>query len=145
MNPSDLAEIHHLYAAYCYHCDRGDGERFSECFTDDAHLATGSGDRSGREAIAAFGTQVPKILPGIRHFTSNVYVEGDGDEATGGCYLIVMSTSEGPKMALTGKYADKLRRVDGRWRFSERVMTPDYRPGPDEARAAGVVASALAT
>jgi hypothetical protein len=138
MDPNDLAEIHHLYAAYCVHADQGDGERLSWCFTEDGRLVTGTGERTGRAAIAEFGVEVPRLLPGVRHLLSNVYVQADGDEVIGGAYVIVMSTVQGPKMLLSGKYADRLRRVDGRWLLSERVMTADYTPNADESRAAGV-------
>lgn len=142
MKSTDLAEIHHLYAAYCVFADQGDGDRLSSCFTENARLVTGTGERVGRAAIAEFGVEVPRLLPGVRHLLSNVYVEGEGDEAIGGAYVIVMSTAQGPKMLLSGRYADQLRRVDGQWRFSERIMTADYTPGADESRAAGVAADA---
>jgi uncharacterized protein (TIGR02246 family) len=135
---SDLAEIHQLYAAYCHFADNGDGDRFSSCFTADARLLTGTGERVGRTSIAEFGVDIPKMLPGIRHLVSNVYVDGDGDEASGSAYVIVMATESGPKMLLTGKYLDKLQHVDGRWLFSERVMTADFTPSAEESRAAGV-------
>lgn len=138
MNANDLAEIHQLYSAYCHAADRGQGERFGSCFTPDGRLVTNSGEFVGRARIAEFGVAVPKILPGVRHVLSNIYVEGEGDQAAGSAYLISMSTATGPKMVISGQYDDRLARVDGRWLLAERIVSYDHLPSPKERDAAGV-------
>ena len=122
----DLAQIHRLYATYNHAIDDGDGDRFAACFTPDAELFPGGGEPFvGTDAIAAFAKGVPGSFPGIRHTITNIVVDGDGDTADGAAYLVVIIAGAEPKLMMTGRYNDSLRRVTGTWLFSRRDFTPD--------------------
>ena len=61
--------------------------------------------------------------------TTNIVVEVDeaSDTATARSYFTVFQALEDfPLQAIiAGRYHDKFDRVDGRWRFSERVIIPE--------------------
>ncbi len=123
--PSDIVEIHQLYAAYNHAVDDGDGKAFAACFVPDGRLG-GDMDVSGGEALLAFAQGVPMAIPGIRHNSSNILVSGDGDGASGKAYLTVIVSKDGQSTVLmTGKYVDSLRRAPEGWRFVERSFTGD--------------------
>ena len=123
--PSDIAEITQLYATYNLAVDDGDGDAFSACFVPDGALAPGGEAIAGHAALAEFARSVPAGVPGIRHMATNVQVGGDGDAATGRCYLMVVIAGAQPTLLMTGRYRDTLRRVDGAWRFVRRDFTAD--------------------
>jgi ketosteroid isomerase-like protein len=125
--PEDLAQIQQLYAAYCHAVDDGDGKAFSACFTSDGVLDAGGPPVTGADGLAGFAAGVPGAVPGIRHVASNLLVDGQGDEAEGRAYLTAYTATAGaPAQPLvTGRYHDRLRRVDGRWLFSERIFRAD--------------------
>jgi hypothetical protein len=125
--PSDIIEIHQLYAAYNHAVDDGDGEAFAACFVPDGRLG-GAVDISGGEALTAFARAVPVARPGIRHNASNILLAPgeDADAASGKAYLTVVVSKDGEStVSTTGKYVDTLRRTPEGWRFVERLFTGD--------------------
>jgi uncharacterized protein (TIGR02246 family) len=130
MPTEDLIAMHQLYARYNHAIDDGDGAAFAACFTADGALDGGLGDPiRGSEALEGFAVAVPKGMPGIRHQVSNIFVDGDGDDASGRAYLYVYTPGAGgPQVVTTGRYVDTLRRVDGEWRFVFRQFTADTPP-----------------
>jgi len=125
--PSDMVEIHQLYAGYNHAVDDGDGDGFAACFVPEGRLG-GDVDISGREALAAFARAVPASVPGIRHNATNILLAGgdDPDAASGKAYLTVVVSKDGQSTVFTtGKYVDTLRRTPEGWRFVERSFRGD--------------------
>jgi len=122
---SDIVEITQLYSAYNLAVDDGDGEAFAGCFAEDGALVPGPDPIAGHAALAEFARSVPAGMPGIRHVATNVRVTGDGDEATGRCYFMMVIAGAPPQVALSGRYRDTLRRANGAWRFVRRDFEPD--------------------
>jgi len=125
LGTSDIVEITQLYAAYNLAVDDGDGEAFAGCFVEDGALVPGGGPIAGHAALAEFARSVPAGMPGIRHVATNVRITGDGDEASGRCYFMMMIAGAPPQVAMSGSYRDSLRRVDGGWRFVRRDFEAD--------------------
>ena len=121
----DIAEITQLYAAYNLAVDEGDGDGFAGCFVGEGALVADGNPIEGHAALADFARSVPTGLPGIRHMATNVNVQGDGDGATGRCYLMVLIAGAQPQVLMTGKYRDTLRREGGGWRFVRRDFSAD--------------------
>jgi hypothetical protein len=121
---SDVIEIEQLAARYIHAADRGDGETFASTFTEDGRLGT----VAGRATLAEFGSGVPQRRPGVRHWLSNLLIDGDGDNATMRSYLR-MTAKVGPDGSAvevaTGCYEDELVRVEGRWLFQVRTFVSD--------------------
>jgi uncharacterized protein (TIGR02246 family) len=122
---SDVVEITQLYAKYSLAVDEGDADAFIACFTPDGVLAADVEPIVGHDALHAFCKEVPTRVPGVRHMPVNVAVDGDGDAATGRCYVMLVIGSAEPKLMGTGQYRDALRRVNGKWAFGRRDYTAD--------------------
>ena len=96
LDPADTIAIQQLYAAYNHAADRGDGKAFGGCFTPDGRFDMGGAVTEGADAIGQFGEAIPTMLPGSRHVAMNLLVQGDGDEATGQAYLMLLDTKTSP-------------------------------------------------
>jgi uncharacterized protein (TIGR02246 family) len=128
LTTDDVVAIQQLYARYNHAVDAGDGKAFAAAFVDEGLLNSGLDPVQGRPALAAFATQVPTMVPGIRHVATNIAVDGSGDDAAVSAYLHVYAKPDpaGPVvLASTGVYRDQVRRENGEWLFVERVFTAD--------------------
>lgn len=120
-------EIRHLKARYAAVCDTGySPERMVPLFTADAVWDGGRfGRHEGIDAIYAFFAGVGNDILWALHYMVAPIVEVSDDltTATGSWYLwqpCTVVAPEGPKAVwLTGTYADRYRKEDGAWRFSE--------------------------
>lgn len=121
-------DIRHLKARYAEICDTGyDPERMAPLFTRDA--VWDGGERFGRyegiDAVCGFFAGVSAQITWALHYMVAPIVEVASDlrTATGSWYLWQPCTvvgEDGPQAVwLTGRYADRYRREDDGWRFSE--------------------------
>jgi uncharacterized protein (TIGR02246 family) len=129
LGPEDVLAIQQVIASYCQAIDSGDGDAVAELFTDDASLGVGLPDPFvGKEVIREMGGGVSTMVPGVRHVTTNVVIDGDGDTASARSYVQVFTTVGGPeqtRLVASGIYVDALRKDGGKWRFVSREMTND--------------------
>jgi hypothetical protein len=139
MTPQDYEDIRQLLARYSFAIDFGNREEFEACFAPDAcfvetGLPSGSPDESrldGRTPLGEFAESFFANARGhLRHWSSPPLIEGDGDEATGMCFLMVLRPGSAPDagVILTGVYRDRYTKIDGRWHFSARVFSADPQP-----------------
>ena len=120
-------EIRKLKARYAAVCDTGySPDRMVPLFTKDAVWDGGKfGRHVGIDAIYAFFDGVSRDIVWALHYMIAPIVEVDDDleSATGSWYLwqpCTVVAPEGPRAVwLTGTYADRYRKEDGAWRFSE--------------------------
>jgi hypothetical protein len=124
-------EIRELKARYADVCDTGyDPERMEPFFTRDAVWDGGGrfGRYEGIDAIKGFFAGVSSQIVWALHYMVAPVIEvaDDAETATGTWYLWQPCTvvgESGPQAVwLTGRYADRYRREDGTWRFSEVVL-----------------------
>ncbi len=127
LDAADKMEILELAARYNHAIDFGDGEAWAGTFTEDGVFNGGPQPVTGHVALAQFVAGFGQQMNGARHWTNNHIVDGDGDSATHSCYLNLVQTKDGGSSIITGIYNDKLAKVDGQWRFTERNVTPDAR------------------
>ncbi len=125
LDTADIVEILQLAARYNHAIDYGDPEAWAGTFSEDGVFNGGPEPVTGHEALAQFAGGFETRMGGARHWTNNHVVDGDGDDATHSCYLNLIQTKDGGSSVITGRYDDKLRKVDGQWRFTERNVTPD--------------------
>jgi uncharacterized protein (TIGR02246 family) len=128
LSTDDILAIQQLAASYNHAVDNGDGPRFAGTFTTDGILEVGGNSIKGQDALAEFATSVPTGLPCPRHVASNLLIEGSGDDASLRAYVhVYILRGEPPTatVATSGRYEDRLRRIDGEWRFAHRVFTAD--------------------
>ena len=66
-------------------------------------------------------------IPRTRHLTTNPIIDFDGDTATVRSTYTVMQQAPGMAMQpiISGRYHDTLKRINGRWRFTERCFLVD--------------------
>lgn len=113
----DLEAIRHLNAQYCRRLDDGDWDGVVELFTDDGvfdGLSRAEGRTAMRESFAALGD---KGLTAFWHFITNMEIEVDGDRATVRSFLWMPCVNDGAACIAAGRYTDRLRKVDGAWRY----------------------------
>jgi hypothetical protein len=126
---SDFEEITALVHEYAFRLDAGDLDGVAALF-EHAELGSTRHDRRYRGAREARTIYDNVILyddgtPKTMHQITNVTVQVDGDRATSRCYFTVLAvTGQGLHPILGGVYNDRFERVDGSWRFSERVFDP---------------------
>lgn len=145
----DRAEIEDLMARYLFALDYNDLDSWIETFTDDAEFEFARGRVSGKaailEAVRGFKKRIgehyrdedgnPAIL---RHVLAHTAIRVEGDRAWTRAQWFEMA-NDGPgkslKMGTFGIYEDELRRVDGRWLFSERRILNEFLPGRESGPA----------
>lgn len=124
-------QIRDLVARYNANGDSGRFVQVLELFTEDAVMHIPSGSHHGRDEIEAmFTNAATKTDDGdsararfIRHHTATHQIDVDSPtEATGRCYYQVL-TDRG--LDHWGRYVDRYRCIDGRWRFAERNVSVD--------------------
>ena len=65
-----------------------------------------------------------------RHLLTNltVRIDGSGTTASSHCYWTVLQNTEpgaAIDVTLSGQYTDRFEKVDGNWRFADRLITTD--------------------
>lgn len=130
--------IRDLVARYNGYGDAGRWEQLWELFAPDAVMVlrrrSDAGERrhEGIESIKGIFTGAAEVVTGdrvaqppafVRHLTATHVVDLlDAHHATGRLYFQVLTDAG---VDHWGRYADRYRRVDGRWRFVERVVTTE--------------------
>jgi len=130
LDPADRAAIEDLVQRHAWLIDHGEADRVGELFTDDAGLYGAGPDKTGREAIAAWGRQRAALRERrSRHVQSNVLVEPLSPDTARGWVVLTLYRHDGPGEGpaaplLIGEYADRYRKgPDGAWRFAERRLS----------------------
>jgi 3-phenylpropionate/cinnamic acid dioxygenase small subunit len=108
--------------------DGGHLDRLGEIFTPDVIYdmsAVGVGTFEGIEAIRSAALRLGAGNP-VAHHVTNVVITGEGDG-------LVTALSKGLMLMADGTFAsvthlDTLRRQDGGWRISRRVISPQRTP-----------------
>ena len=140
---SDRAEIADLMARYLFALDYNDLDSFIAMFTDDAVFDFARGRIEGKtailDAVRTFKARIgehykdddgnPAVL---RHVLAHTAIRIEGNRAWTRAQWFEMA-NDGPgkslKMGTFGIYEDQLRKVDGRWLFSERRILNEFLPG----------------
>ena len=107
--------------------DGGHLDRLGEIFTPGAVYdmsAVGVGTFEGIEAIRGAALRLGAGNP-VAHHVTNVVITGDGDSITA-LSKGLMLMADGTLASVT--HRDTLRRQDGGWRISRRVISPQRTP-----------------
>lgn len=125
----DELAIKRVITDYSAAIDARDYDGYVGLFTQDGIWANGATRREGHAEIremleGLFGDVDPDYVNlASFHFISNFEVNVDGDNASAKSRFIffMRGTSGEPTPELSGQYHDKLIRLDGEWKISERV------------------------
>jgi ketosteroid isomerase-like protein len=128
LTAADRAEIRDLAGRYSQALDLGDVSAWSEVFTVDGVMEMDAQgyDITGDALWSLPSGNVDRSGPQSRHIPTTFIIEGAGDDATMRSYVTVVGTGEGANIVFQGRYEDRLRRVDGRWRIAHRKIITDW-------------------
>ncbi len=130
LTETDRGEILQLGARYAHALDSHDAEGWADCFTTDGAFESGRQGRfEGQDALIGFSRRGKERAAESgtigRHWTNHWVIDGDGDTATAACYAMVLDAAANGRVLVSFVYNDQLRKVDGSWKFVERVTTID--------------------
>lgn len=132
----DTHAIEALIVTYAERVDLGDFAGVGELFAHATYRAANGDDVSVAEGAAAVTAQFTALVrvhpdgtPRTKHVTTNVVVDldPDGDVATSRCYFTVFQQTDALPLQpiIAGRYHDRFVRVDGVWRFADRLIFSD--------------------
>jgi hypothetical protein len=136
LSAQDYFEIQQLYARYNIAIDSGDAEGWAATFTPDGVFNTSV----GHDALVNFVKTWREKLNGAtrKHWNNNLQITGNGNEASGYVYLMLVDISTKPASILaTATYTDSLIKTKDGWRFTKRTTKGDTAPAAPSAPAAG--------
>lgn len=115
--------IEEVRSTYGWYAARGDAKGVASCFTEDCLYNGPAGGPGKRDTVRTRkGLEEylsARLKPGAQMpFLYNHIIKVDGDTAEGTC-AIKPHVAVGDKQ-MVGYYAEKLRKVDGRWLFHDR-------------------------
>jgi hypothetical protein len=130
----DWHAIETLVLTYAERVDLGDFAGVADLFAHATYRAA-AGDQvassvGAAAVLATFETLVRRYddgTPRTKHVTTNLMVEVDGDEASSRCYFTVFQQTDAISLQpiIAGRYHDRFARVDGAWRFTDRLIHSD--------------------
>lgn len=129
VSPDDHVSISQHLARYCWAVDELDGEGWASLFTQDGAFAGAlPEDPIGQEALRQVPVDAGALIPGMRHFITNLCCEygANADCVIARYYTCITSWKDGGAFyALALARADLVRSAEG-WliRRSENVMLP---------------------
>jgi ketosteroid isomerase-like protein len=127
LHAEDRQAIGEILSSHGHLFDGGHLDRLGEIFTPDVVYdmsAVGVGTFEGIEAIRSAALQLGAGNP-VAHHVTNVVITGDGDSVTALSKGLVLM-ADGTVASVT--HLDTLRRKDGGWRISRRVISPQRTP-----------------
>ena len=129
---SDVEAITSLVHSYARLLDGGDVDAVVALFEHSTwrSLPNGSTRRGAAEVRPVYQSLMARD-GGVRtkHLITNLSIEIDPGNTTASshCYWTVLRTSPGDAVSvdLSGQYTDSFEKVEGRWRFADRLITVD--------------------
>lgn len=127
LTAQDRLEILDLVARYNLTTDSKDVDGYMDCWAEEILFESPFGTFRTREEMRAFEAEhVHAGAVGKRHFSLNVAMEGDGDEALVTSDLVVMEVAEAPHVVATGRYQhSRAVRTPAGWKFARRGLELD--------------------
>ncbi len=126
LSTDDRLDITETLALHAHLLDDNQLDRLDELFTPDAVYdmsATGMGVFEGIDTIrVAAGRMSESNHSPLAHFVTNIVITSVDDDNASAQSKGLMIMADGSLHAVT--HADTLRRQDGHWRLSRRVITP---------------------
>ena len=130
----DWHAIETLVMTYAERVDLGDFAGVAALFAHATYRAEHGGEIASQDGAAAvqatFDSMVRRYddgTPRTKHVTTNLIVELDGDAARSRCYYTVFQQTDVLPLQpiIAGRYHDRFARVDGEWRFADRLIYSD--------------------
>jgi 3-phenylpropionate/cinnamic acid dioxygenase small subunit len=132
LSMEDRAELHDLYARYCFTFDRGEADAWADTFTPDGRfLLPKPPEIVGTDELRAFAENREQEKPGMKHLMNNILVEDTPDGASGEAYFLVfrIGPDELFRLRVFGHYEDTFVKEDGAWKIATRKA--DFHLAPE--------------
>ena len=129
----DKEAIRDLVLLYSRAVDRKDPALLRDLYTDDATDSHGDSFDGPADKYCDFIEQSLPYMPYSGHHVCNHLISVDGDEGDGEVYALayhLIPNRDGGQEEdfMAVRYIDNYRRCgDGKWRFSKRVVTYDFK------------------
>jgi 3-phenylpropionate/cinnamic acid dioxygenase small subunit len=130
---ADWHAINTLLMTYAEGLDAGRFEEVAALFEHATYRVDHAGtahtsEYRGRAEVLGFCRQTRLYddgTPRTKHVITNVDIQIDGDGATAGSYATVFQRTDVLPLQpiASGRYVDRFERVDGSWRFADRLIT----------------------
>jgi len=116
--------IRELFGAYADVSARGDQEQWVSLWTEDCHWTSHLFDAVGHAGLRDTWDMLWANWVNVGFFNEIGMMAIDGDEAEVRSYSReIVLLKDGTIYKLVGRYDDKLRKVDGQWKFVLRYYT----------------------
>ena len=128
LHAEDRQAIGEILSLHGHLFDGGHLDRLGEIFTPDVVYdmsAVGVGTFEGIEAISSAALRLGPGNP-VAHHVTNIVISGEGDGQVTALSKGLMLRADGTLASVT--HLDTLRRHDGGWRISRRVISPQSAP-----------------
>jgi SnoaL-like domain len=130
----DTEAIRRVLLRYATAIDTWNIELFSECFTEDVHAIYNYNDLNGLAELKQYfvdlrfrGPLGANALTTRTHFTGNVNIELDGDQASSETYLLALNTTDDGRLLFRcNRYFDQFIRYEQRWLINDRRHVTDW-------------------
>lgn len=130
---SDECQILNLLHRYCELQDAADFVAVSELFRHSGYRVQGGASLFGYDEVHALKTRHDRIHEDgtlrTKHVTTNTILEidPDGRSATTRSYFTVYQGTKSLPLqcVIAGRYHDRFEKVDGAWRFADRLIIGD--------------------
>ncbi|MGE0824045.1 MAG: nuclear transport factor 2 family protein [Candidatus Binatia bacterium] len=124
----DREQIRDLVHRYCWAVDRGMLEEVMALFHEECNLALVPGKHyEGREATSKwYNVYMQNRMEVLRHLIHNQVITLNGDTATSKSYFDAVGDLKGESITVAGFYEDTLLRVNGKWKFTEKIIKLDF-------------------
>ena len=135
----DNYEITRLLNRYNSTVDIQDFNGWADCFVNDGVFDGAYQSFTIPQDLRKFRDMALQIMdeaPNIRHYTTNLQIEINGDSAKAESFLLLVSTPNhredgtvpNSRIVQAGVYHDDLVRVDGKWKIKLRRVVIDGAP-----------------
>jgi hypothetical protein len=128
----DTAAVYDLSLRYAAAADGRDSVGFAELFEPDGELVVPNYPDDPRSMVVCRGRDRLRAAPqALRryvhtmHVVSNAILRLDGDAGTGSVVCVAHHVEASPEPIDTVwyiRYDDRYRRIDGSWRFAQRIL-----------------------
>jgi hypothetical protein len=132
LSVDDRFELQELYARYCYGVDTNDSALILSLFAPGGgfHRANASASFGqaqswqGDDALHEYFTSRGAGRPANQHWINSLWFDQSGEVLVGHAALAILQQADDRGEIFTlANYTDELVRVDGAWRFQNRVIS----------------------
>lgn len=127
----DHYEITKTLKEYCFGCDRCDEALMRGVYLEDSFDDHGHVKAPGPEFVRIMIGDIRGTTESLSHLLGQSLIKVNGEEAGADTYFFAVFhdvSADGARMCnqLGGRFVDRLRREDGRWRIKHRTVVRDW-------------------